>query len=248
MDVVILAGGTCDPDLAALSGVATRAELPFRGRRFVDIVLEATAPLGDLVLVGGPAGLADRQVAPGSTFLESVSSGLDAVRTEAFLLVTCDTPFLTTEGLRDFLDRCDPEAGVNYPIIPIADCEAQFPGLKRTALKMREGRFTGGNAALIRTGLMRASLPVLEQAYAARKSPLRLAGLVGWQTLLRVMVGRLSPNTLTQRTLERAVGAFLGMPVKGIVTHHAEIGTDIDDATQYSALLALQNRDETTST
>src|SRR5438128_2609024 len=98
MDIVILAGGKCEPDLANVTGVEYRAQVPFLGRPMVEIVLEAVMPLGSPVLVGGPVGLCDRQVQGGVNFIDSVGKGLAAVQTATFLLVTVDLPCLTTEA------------------------------------------------------------------------------------------------------------------------------------------------------
>lgn len=236
MDVLVLAGGKCSDALREATGVEFRASLPVDGRPMVELVLGAVRHLGAPILVGGPEGLTKRHVPAGRSFVESLRAGLDAVETETFLLVTGDLPFLTRDAVDDFLNRADPSAMISYPIVPIAEAERAFPGVKRTAIKLREGRFTGGNLGLIRTDAMRSAMPTIEKAYAARKQPLRLAAIVGFGTLLRVALGQVIPVTLPLATLERAVGRFLGGPVRAIVTPYAEIGADVDDLEQYLAI------------
>ncbi len=240
MDVVILAGGKCDPELEQLTGVSYRGDIPYEGHTMAETVLAAVSSVGEPILVGGSPGLHERQVPAGDTFIRSIRNGLEAVKTETFLLATVDLPCLTAEAVTDFVSRCDTSAGLNYPIIRAEDCEKAFPGMKRTTLKLREGEFTGGNLGLMRTNLMRSALPVLERAYSARKSPLKLAGIIGYGLLGRVIVGSLCPWTLTLGSLEKKVGRFLGVPVKAIATPYAEIGADIDNATQYLCLKNLR--------
>lgn len=240
MDIVILAGGKCEPGLAEHTGVEYRAELEFLGRPMVQIVLDAVSPIGDPILVGGPEGLYARQVEGGRSFVESLGRGLAAVTTEHFLLVTVDLPCLTTEAVTDFLNRCEPETALSYPIIRAEDCDRIFPGMKRTTLKLKEGEFTGGNIGYMRKDLMAKALPVLEQAYAYRKSPAKLAKLVGMGTLGRVVLAKFAPSTLDLETLERKVGRFLGVRVKAVVTPFAEIGADIDNVDQYKSLISLK--------
>ena len=57
MDVVILAGGKCDPLLSEFVGVEYRAEIPFHGRTMVEIVKESVLDVNDPIIVGGPQGL-----------------------------------------------------------------------------------------------------------------------------------------------------------------------------------------------
>lgn len=236
MDVVVLAGGRCPADLRDATGVEFRATLPVRGRPMVAWVIEAVAHLGKVIAVGGPPGLSPHQLEAGTTFIESLGRGLQAVTTDSFLLVTGDLPFLTANAVDDFISRCDPEAMLNFPVIDVRDSERAFPGMRRTSIKTREGRFTGGNIALLQAEPMRAALPVMEQAYANRKKPLRLAGMVGLGTLLAVAAGQLVPSLLPLSRLEKAVGKCLGQRVRAVVSPFPEIGADIDTLEQYRSI------------
>lgn len=241
MDIVILAGGRCDPDLAEFSGTEWRADLPFGGRSMLDIVVSAVSGFGDPIVVGAAGDPIVRHVPAGAHFIESLSNGIGAVTTPEFLLATADLPCLTAEAVQDFLDRCDPQAGFNYPVITVDDCESAFPGMRRTSLRLREGEFTGGNIALMQTDSMRRALPTMQEAYANRKKPLKLAAMVGLDTLFRVAVGRVAPASLPLATLEAKVSRFLGVRIKAVVSRYAEIGADIDNLAQYKSLIALKN-------
>ncbi|MCU0315747.1 MAG: NTP transferase domain-containing protein [Fimbriimonadaceae bacterium] len=240
MDILVLAGGKCSPSLKLESGQEFRADVPFFGKSSLDLMLEVVEGLGNVIVVGGPPGRHENQVPGGSHFIGSVQAGLAQVTSENFLLVTVDIPFVRRAHIERYLGKCDESAGINYPIIPVEECEKQFPGLKRTTLALREGRFTGGNLALMKRSLMQTALPILAQAYEKRKDPLSLARLVGFDTLVRVMLGKIAPATLSIATLESKVSRFLEVPVKGIITLDAALGTDIDDGEQFLAALALQ--------
>lgn len=240
MDVVILAGGKSDPELAEKTGAEFRADVPFEGKTMLERVLFAVSAVGRTIVVGGNPVEGQISVPGGRTFIESIKNGLDSVSTETFFLATVDLPCLTQEAVADFISRCDASAALNYPIIEVEDCEREFPGMKRTLLKLREGTFTGGNVAVMRTDLMRKALPVLERAYAYRKSPAKLASLVGYGILGRIVLAKVLPSTLTLARLERAVGGFLGVRVKAIQTPFAEIGADIDNYSQYKSLIDLK--------
>jgi hypothetical protein len=235
VDVVVLAGGKCDSALRAVTGVDLRADISVGGRTLAQIVLDATKPFGDPILVGGPAGSAQRQIESGANFCDSLRNGLSQVQTERFLLVTVDLPCLTSEGLRDFLAHCDPSAALTFPVVRIEDCEREFPGMRRTTLKLREGTVTGGNVGLMETAAMRRALPVMERAYAMRKKPLKLAQMVGIRVLARVVLGQVLPRTLPLACLEEGVGRFLGINVRAVVSRYPELGADLDKASDYEA-------------
>lgn len=236
MDVVLLAGGRCPDDLREATGIEFRALLPVGGRPMVERVLEAVSHLGEVIVVGGPAGFSPRQVEAGQTFIESLRRGLEEVRTPSFLLVTGDLPFLTREAVDDFLSRCRSGVMLNFAVIDVRDSQRAFPGMKRTSIKTREGRFTGGNIALLETDAMKAALPLMEEAYRNRKKPLRLAGMVGIGTLFAVAFGQVVPATLPLARLERAVGRALGHPIHAVRTGFPEIGADIDTLEQYRSI------------
>ncbi|MBS1723487.1 MAG: nucleotidyltransferase family protein [Armatimonadetes bacterium] len=240
MDVVVLAGGRCEPELAEKTGVELRADLPYHGQTIVERVLEAVRGFGHPVLVGGRPGSTFRQVPAGESFVKSLSNGIAAVQTETFLLVTGDLPCLEAAHVQSFLDSCDSQVALNYPIIPASACEREFPGMKRTTLRLREGEFTGGNIALMRTVLMHRAMPILERAYAFRKSPIKLASMLGVGTLAKVALARVAPKTLSVASLEGTLGRFLEVPVKAIVTEAAAIGADIDTYAQYKSLIDLK--------
>ncbi len=233
MDVVVLAGGKCEPELAKLGNTEWRALLPFGDKTIVQRVLDAVEPFGRVIVVGGPPGIVNNQLPAGKSFVDSLATGLEAVESDHFLLVTSDIPFLTQEAVQDFLSKCQGEAVLHYPIVRVK------PGgeMKRTTINSREGRFTGGNLGKVNTAMMRRILPVLEQAYAARKKPLKLAAMVGFGTLIRLATGQVIALTLPISTLEKAVSRFLGAPVQAVITEHSCIGDDIDNAAQYLAAL-----------
>ncbi|HAY14136.1 MAG TPA: NTP transferase domain-containing protein [Fimbriimonadaceae bacterium] len=234
MDVVVLAGGSLKGDWSALTSVTERWQLPVHGEPILDRVCRAAAPIGDLVVVGGPNGLP-----AGQHFIESLSRGVNAVKSERMMLITADMPDFTTEDLRDVIARTPDDAEIAYPIIPLAACEARYPGVARTSLRLREGTFTGGNVAVMHTASMKRSMAQMEQAYAARKSPVRLAAILGFGTLVRVILGRFAPQTLPIPALERAATRALKSRVRAVITEAAALGTDIDKPEQYAAWLAL---------
>jgi hypothetical protein len=92
---------------------------------------------------------------------------------------------------------------------------------------------------VMHTESMRRSMAQMELAYVARKSPVKLAAILGFGTLLRVILGRAAPQTLPIAALERAATRALKSRVRGVITQAAALGTDIDKPEQYAAWLKL---------
>ena len=239
MDIVILAGGGCPESLKSKYNVEFRSELPIGNTTILDIVINAAKDLGRIIVVGGPSRNDFERVESAPMFIGSLGAGISRVQSERFLLVTGDLPFLSREAVEDFLKNCHADVGLNYPVIPVAICEHAFPGMRRTSIKTKIGRLTGGNLAEGGTSDFRAALPHLQRAYELRKSPTKLASLVGLGTLVQLAIGQVIPTLLSIERLERAVSRVVGTRVKAVLSEFAEIGADIDNEEQYLTALDL---------
>jgi hypothetical protein len=244
MDAVILAAGKCEPALRVSTGCVFRAELPVNGLPMVRIVAqtirEAINPLNTIIvgyqLDGFPFAKG------GSTFVDSLRNGMEQVHSENFLLAAADLPYLEVASVQEIVAASNLEMALNYPIVRSEACEERFPGVKRTTLKLREGRFTGGNIAVANKKWMETIFPILDKAYSNRKKPMALATQVGIATMMRVVLGRVFPRSLSVQTLEDAASRFLRAPVRAITTNRADIGTDVDSLEQYEALTTYFRR------
>jgi molybdopterin-guanine dinucleotide biosynthesis protein A len=229
---VLLAGGRDKSGLTEITGEPVRGLIPIRRKPMIGYVLDAlqaSPSIGEIVAVG-PDALAKalpgaRLLPEGADLLSNIQAGLAAVSGAPYaLLLTADIPFLTPEALEDFVSRGLESGGdVCYPIIPQAASEARFPGMKRTYVRLNEGRFTGGNMMLVRVDFFRKMEHLVSEAYGLRKKPLRLAQRVGLGLMIRLLIGQL-------RILhaETRIGRILGGKVRAVVTEYAEIGADVD--------------------
>lgn len=233
---VVLGGGDPGDPFAAAHGVPVKALIPVGGEPMALHVLRALRASGRVGRVAyvGPvtpemAALIDTRVTDHGTLLSNLEAGVEALAAAGLrpgarvLVVTADIPLVTAAQLADLLDAAPPDAGLVYPVVRREACEAAFPGVTRTYARLREGTFTGGNIFLLDPALIGRFLPRLREVLAARKAPLRLAGLIGPGVLLRLLTRRL---TISQ--LETRVSAVLGVPARALVTPHAAIGTDVD--------------------
>ena len=224
--------------MAAATGTENRA-LTLLGNKpmlaYVTDALKAAPTVGRILVVGDVPDSTDYTVVPGrETLMDNLLAGLEARGSAEgrVLIATSDIPFLTPEAAEDFLERASAlNADFCYPIVPLARCAAQFPAMKRTGLKLREGAFTGGNLILLRPEVILAHRETVMKAYAARKKVTQIGAMLGWGLLARIVVAQtFAPGVLTLAQLERGVAGLLGpgATARAVITDYAEIGTDVD--------------------
>ncbi|HWP31505.1 MAG TPA: nucleotidyltransferase family protein [Fimbriimonadales bacterium] len=250
MDALILAGGKCPEDLARATRCVVKANLLWNGRRLVDQVVSALRNsdigLEKMVCVGARVPSAEN-IEGGENFFESMSRGLSACNAKNIIVTTADLPFISKESIEDFVSRAEPNAAINWAIVPMKECKEKFPGIARTSVRLREGHFTGGNIALLERESFEKILPILQKAYENRKSPWRLAWQIGLFVLLQLAISRLFPAVLSIRRIENVVSKKLGVAAKVVISHYPEIATDVDTLEQYQAALRWREALEVSS-
>lgn len=232
---VVLAGRANRGALARVAPeVAWEALVPIAGRPMGGYVVAALAGARSVgrVVVAGPAELASGEavcVPPGERVSDTLRAALAVARPAAddeVLIATGDAPLLTAAAVEEVLAACrQRRLAFGYPIVARRDCEARFPGVRRTYVRLREGAFTGGNLFYVRADALARCIALLEWAHANRKRPLRLAGMLGWGTVLLLAVGR-ARLARVEAAGSRVLRALAG----AVPTHDAGVGVDVDDA------------------
>jgi hypothetical protein len=195
--------------------------------------LRATPRIGRIAMVAplplppGAASLVDIPVAERGGLAENFAAGLAVLEQDTpVLAVAADIPLLTPAALTAFLGAADAvDADVWYAIVPRADVAREFPGARKTFVRLREGTFVGGSVILIRPRAFSHARPLIERAMSARKRPWELARLVGLGTLLSLAVGR-----LTIGAVERRVARIAGIGARAVICRYPEIALDVDSA------------------
>lgn len=247
---VVLAGGKAKPELLAITGQASRALAIVNGKTLLRHVVDALQGVGPpglidtITVVGDVPDSTDYARLPDEgDFVANVFAGLSAHAGSEFVLIaTSDLPFLTGEVVAGFVHGAveraqESGAGVVWPIVPVAECYRRFPGVQRTSLCLRGGEFTGGNLALVRPAFLLANRERIADAYAARKSVVKMAWLLGLGTLGRLALSQtLSPNLLTIPMLEARVSRLMGGPVRALICAFPELATDLDRPSDFAAV------------
>lgn len=239
---VVLGGGEPSDSMAREAGVEAKALVPVGGKPMGAYVLEALRgcpEVGAIVYVGPVnvrlEGLYDVAVPAGLRLADSLALGVGAALGNApskrLIILTADIPWVTASGLSAYL-RAAPVAELVYPTVTEAAATEQFPHQRRTYVRMREGRLTGGNAVLLAADAVPRLLPFLDRAFRARKNPLALATLFGIDVLLAVMLGRASIDQV-----ERRLKRLSGIDARALVTDDAALAADVDRATHLPGVL-----------
>lgn len=232
VDAVVLAGGdgeVIDP-AARFKGLVPVAGKPMV-ERVVDALLAAET-ISEVAVVaptaedlGAWADKPHKLVVSDKPFIDNVLAGIDAFRAEKPVLVTTgDLPALTPEAIDDYVNRSlAAGADFSYPLVAEADMLAQFPGSKRTFLKIDGGNITGGNMMLLAPRLVANNRDLGQRLFETRKSPIKMAQVIGFRFIVKLLTGRLLTSDL-----ERKMGELLGGRCAAIYTSHASIGADVD--------------------
>jgi hypothetical protein len=234
MEAVILAGGQIPLALRTSSDAPERALIPLNGRTLLDHVLDSlrqTAPISGIICVTTPLALAAlpsdvRGLPAGDLLTENLFQGARAAQSERILVVTGDVPLATSQTWMQFVEGAGARSlDAAYPIVSKTDCDAQFPGGKRTYAPLKEEQFTGGNAFLLPRAHLESLESLISQAFAARKNPFALAQMLGAGFIARALSKR-----LTVGDVETKVSKMIGCRAGAVRMSDAAIAFDIDKA------------------
>jgi len=235
LDAIILAGALNTGPLQEICTARYEAEIDIAGRPMLEYIVKALKQVSSIerIVVSGPQGilagssldLIFQLVEPGSSMIDSLVNGLNVLDgNQSVLVITADIPLITAEALEDFLVKCRLCPGdVYYSFIAKEVCEAKYPGVHRTYVKLREGTFTGGNVALISGRVIRDNIEMLKKAAALRKKPLQLCSMLGWKCFFQLMIGRLNISQIENR-----IAKAFNFKAVGVVSAYPEIGIDVD--------------------
>ncbi|MFA6450236.1 MAG: nucleotidyltransferase family protein [bacterium] len=241
IEVLILAGGTLPEDLKKYSsGHDNRALLKIGDKYMIEYVIDAlngVPEIGGIHVIGlkepieaALGGRVAEVIEARDSMLDNLSLGVEQFEgAERLLIVTCDIPIIKSEMIARFLDSCQKtEADLYYPIVEKKLNDQKYPTTKRTYAKLKEGVFTGGNIVLLNPAMFRKNWSYIERALAARKSPIKLLGIIGIGFIIKFILKQLSIPLL-----EKKIEGILGIRVKAVEVQDPEIGIDVDKESDF---------------
>lgn len=218
-----------------LSGGLTKALARIKDRVMIDYVVAALkeSDLVDNITVVGPVAqlglhLEDKvsYIVEGvDDLIDNTIIGLKPFKGDARVLVlTCDIPYLTPEAVDHFIEKSE-EAGADlcYPIVNKKDNEVRFPDSKRTYARLKDGTFTGGNLFYVNPEIVESSANIARRLVEYRKKPWKMCSVLGWDFVLRLMMGN-----LTITGVEERLSRLLNIKLAAIISPYPEVGNDVD--------------------
>lgn len=243
MNVIVLAGdkkvNSDAPDNGkqneATAKIHNKALLRLKNKYMIEYIIDtlrSSSIIGKIAVVGPKEQLTPILEGKVDYIIEStdsiVTNGLLALEyfkeDQQVLIATSDIPMLTVEALEDFINKSlNAKADLCYSVVDKKINDEKYPEVKRTYAKLREGQFTGGNIFLFNPAAKDKCKNFVESMLEYRKSPAKMAMVLGFGFLLRLALGILSIDTV-QKKCEKLLG------IKGavIISEYPEVGNDVD--------------------
>lgn len=240
LDAMVTAGGIPEAgeSLYEFSQGRSKALIDVAGKPMVQWVLDALSnakSVGRVVVVGldESSGLACKKPL---SYLPNQGGMLDNIRGGArevarlnpsadyVLIVSSDIPTITSEMVDWVSAQVKPgEDEAVYNVIERSVMEKRFPDARRTFVKLKGIEVCGGDLNPVSLQQILSHTGPWEKIADARKSPLKQAALIGYDTLLLFLFRAM--------TLEQAAAKAsknLGLRARAVVCSYAELGMDVD--------------------
>lgn len=235
MDVIVLAGEKRDSGGNTGEEKINKALYKIKNKHMIEYVVQTlreSSSIGRIAVVGPGDKLepiigdtVDFIIEGTDSIVENIMKALDYFSGEKeILIVTSDIPMITKEAIEDFITRCrQKDVDLCYSIVEKKVNDEKYPGVRRTYARLWEGRFTGGNVFCVRPEIADKCKDFVEQMLEYRKSPTKMARVLGFGFLLRLALGILTINAI-----QRKCEALLGIRGAAIISPYPEIGNDVD--------------------
>ena len=231
-DVIILAG---EQLIKGLEDAGNKALYIINSKMMIEYVIDAVKAAKDInrIVVVGPKdklsvhlyNKVDAVIDSSGNIMENVMAGIKHLKPQGNILIcSCDIPLITTEAIDDFISRAKSlNVDLCYPIVEKTVNDNKYPGIERTYVKIREGKFTGGNIFYVNPKEVERGLFFANKLVKARKNPVKMARLLSLSFMLRLIIGN-----LTISAIEDKFSKITGVKARAVVSQYPEVGQDID--------------------
>jgi GTP:adenosylcobinamide-phosphate guanylyltransferase len=252
MDAIVTAGGIPLPEepLYPATRGMSKALIDVAGKPMIQWILDALSQaktVDNIILVGmtEKSGLKCRKkiyfVPNHGGMVENLQAGGRKAheinpRAEFTLMVSSDIPGITGEMV-DWVVNTDMQTkkDVYYHVIKREVMEKRYPGCKRTWTHLKDMQICGGDMNVGRLKLLLTDeTDIWRRITDSRKSPLKQAALIGFDTLFLLAARQLTLEGAEARIMKR-----LNITGRAIVCPYAEVGMDVDKPFQ----LEIMRRD-----
>ena len=250
MQAIVTAGGIPEQGepLYDYTQGKPKALVDIAGKPMIQWVLDAlcgSAAVEEVVLVGlaEDSGVSCDKLAAflpsQGGILENVRAGVEKVvalhpETRHVLVASSDIPGIDS-GIVDWLvdQALQSDHDIYYTVVTREVMEKRYPTSNRSYTRLKEAEVCGGDMNVIRAKTVTKNEELWRKIIAARKSVLRQASLIGFSTLLLLLLRRLDLESGVKRVTER-----LDITGRVIFSPYAEIAMDVDKPHQLELLRA----------
>lgn len=251
LDVILPAGGRITDRFAVETGVTVKTLLTIDGLTVLQRTLHtlrSSERVNRCVLIGPDEVASHPAARMADIVLPESNSGPDNIfrgiqwlmdanggqHAEHVLVVTTDLPFLSLETVHNFLDACPSDVDICGPLIHRDQFETKFPNCRAQYVHLKDGEWTMGCAFLLNPAVLLANRSRIDEVFAARKSQLGMARLLGLGFIMRFLTHTLTVDHIQQRCSE-----ILSCSVCGVRNSAPELAYDIDDQDEYVYALKM---------
>lgn len=247
VNAIIIAGGQ---SIKGMEQTGSKALYNINGKMMIEYVIDALKEVNDIkeiVVVGPEASFennldnkVDVVINSDGTIMENVAAGIEFLGYDCNVLIcTCDIPLITKEAVSDFIKNAElSHADLCYPIVKKEVNDSKYPDMERTYVKLKEGKFTGGNIFFVNPKIIKKNYEFGQRLVSYRKKPIKMARLLGFSFMIKFLVGR-----ITIEAIEKKFFQITGINGKAIISSYPEIGQDVDKTGDvYAALTYLSAR------
>jgi GTP:adenosylcobinamide-phosphate guanylyltransferase len=254
---IILAGNRPGKDpVAEAAGVACKSFAPIGGRPMVHRVLDALTDarqVGPRILCGPSQSLIAHEpelksrlergevkwIASHSTPSLSTYHALQAFPdNKPVLVTTADHALLTPKIVDYFCDEarrlpCDVAVGLTEYDGVIA----AFPETRRTAIKFKDGAYSGCNLFVFLNPRSDRAAQFWRRIEQERKKPLRMMRILGWWTILRYLLGRISLDDGLEKLSNK-----MQISVRAVLLPFPQAAIDVDTVDDWHFVQSLAKK------
>lgn len=215
-----------------------KALLDIHGKPMIQWVLDAVSAskqVDEIFIVGLPPDtkLASRKkihyIADHNGALENVIAGAEALvkqdpHTELFLMTSSDVPALKPSMVDWVINQgTQADVDIQYFVIHRQDMEKRYPESRRTYTRFQDVELCSADIFLVKADKVLNPDSRWHDLLNARKSPLKQAAIIGFDTLFLMLLRRITLQGAVKTTLRR-----LKLTGRVAFTPYPEMGMDVD--------------------
>ena len=240
MDANITAGGIPHPGdpLYVYSNGDSKALIDVAGKPMIQWILDAlgnSKKVDNVIIIGltPKSGLTCKKplhfISNQGRMLANIVAGVNKAlelnkKTEYVLLVSSDIPALKGEMVDWLVNTCmQTKDDLYYGVCPRDVMEGRFPTSNRTFTKLKDMEVCGSDINVIHVSMTTEHLDTWEKLIGNRKSPLRQAAVIGFDTLFQLATRQLTLQALVERASQR-----IGIKGRALIWSQAEPCMDVD--------------------